>query len=52
MRTSNMRVPHVGQAGRLKTAGGLPMIVAILTPTNKQTKNKQTQTEHDHVNLD
>jgi hypothetical protein len=42
MRTSNMRVPHVGQAARLKTAGGLPMIVAILTPTNnKQTTNKQ-----------
>jgi hypothetical protein len=49
MRTSNMRLPHVGQAGRIKTPGGLPVIVAILTPTNKQ---KQTQTEHDHVNLD
>jgi hypothetical protein len=43
MRTSNMRVPHVGQAGRLKTAGGLPMIVAILTQqtTNKQQTNKK-----------
>jgi hypothetical protein len=43
MRTSNMRVPHVGQAGRLKTAGGLPMIVAILTLTNKQKTNKRKQ---------
>jgi hypothetical protein len=47
MRTSKMRLPHVGQAGRIKTPGGLPAIVAILTPTNKQ-----KQTEHDHVSLD
>jgi hypothetical protein len=38
MRTSKMRLPHVGQAGRLKTPDGLPMIVAILTQqTNKST---------------
>jgi hypothetical protein len=43
MRTSKMRLPHVGQAGRIKTPGGLPVIVAILTPTNKQTKNKHKQ---------
>jgi hypothetical protein len=36
MRTSNMRLPHVGQAGRVKTLGGLAVIVAILIPTNKQ----------------
>jgi len=48
MRTSKMRLSVVGQAGPIKTPGGLPVIVAILTPTNK----KQTQTEHDHVNLD
>jgi hypothetical protein len=41
MRTSNMRLPHVGHAGRLKPSAGLPVIVAILSPTNKQT-NKQT----------
>jgi len=30
------RLPQVGQAGRIKTFGGFPVIVAILTPTNKQ----------------
>src|SRR6516164_2466914 len=35
-RSSNMRLPHVGQAGRIKTLGGLAVIVAILIPTNKQ----------------
>jgi hypothetical protein len=42
MRTSNMRLPHVGQAGRIKTLGGLAVIVAILSPTNKQ-KHKPQQ---------
>jgi hypothetical protein len=42
MRTSTMRLPHVGQAGRIKTLGGLPVVVAILSPTNKQ-QNKQTE---------
>jgi hypothetical protein len=36
MRMSDMRQPHVGQAGRIKTPGDLPAIVAMLTPTNKQ----------------
>jgi hypothetical protein len=36
MRTSDMLLPHVGQAGRIKTLGGLLVIVAILNPTNKQ----------------
>jgi hypothetical protein len=36
-----MRLPHVGQAGRLKPPGGSPVIVAILNPTNKQTKEKE-----------
>src|SRR5215469_10321499 len=35
MRTSTMRLPHVGQAGRIKTPRGLPVVVAILNPTNK-----------------
>jgi hypothetical protein len=43
MRTSKMRLPHVGQAGRIKTPSGLPVIVAILTPTNKQKTNKHKQ---------
>jgi hypothetical protein len=48
MRTSNIRLPHVGQAGRLKPPGGLLVIVAILSPTNKQT-NKQSR--RDPVNF-
>ena len=36
-----MRLPHVGQAGRLNTFGGLPVIVAILSPTNKRKHKPQ-----------
>jgi len=36
MRTSDMRLPHVGQAGHIKTPGGLLVVIAILNPTNKQ----------------
>ena len=36
MRTSDMRLPHVGQAGHIKTPGGLLVVIAILNQTNKQ----------------
>ena len=39
--TSNMRLPHVGQAGRIKIFGGLPVIVAMLSPNKQQTTNNK-----------
>jgi len=42
MRTGNIRLPHVGQAGRIKALGGLAVIVAILSPTNKHKQNMTT----------